>query len=79
MAQQMARRTIYLPDSVEKLARERAQKGESFSATVARLIEAGAHAAGRVDLPWIGAGEGPEDLGINHEKYLRDSVEDFRD
>ncbi len=76
----VARRTIYLPDSVEKLARESAREGESFSATVARLIEVGARAAGTDDLPdWIGAGEGPEDLGLHHEQYLRQIFEDFRD
>jgi hypothetical protein len=35
----MARRTISLPQSIEDLARESAREGESFSATVARLIE----------------------------------------
>jgi hypothetical protein len=76
----MARRTIYLPESVEKLARENAREDESFSATVARLIEAGARVAGTNDFPdWMGAGEGPEDLGLNHEKYLREIFEDFRD
>jgi hypothetical protein len=35
----MSRRTIYLPDSVEELARESTGIGESFSGTVARLIE----------------------------------------
>ena len=80
MARTMARRTIYLPESVEALARKNAREGESFSATVARLIEAGARADGEGDLPdWIGSGEGPEDLGINAEKYLRESYEDYRD
>ena len=40
----MARRTVNLPDSVEALAREAAEPGESFSATVSRLIEAGVRA-----------------------------------
>ncbi len=72
----MARRTIYLPESVEQLARAQAREGESFSATVARLIEAGAEAGDR-DLPdWIGSGEGPEDLGINAEKYLDELLRD---
>lgn len=71
----MARRTIYLPESVEALARENAREGESFSATVARLIEAGARTAGTDDLPdWIGSGEGPEDLGLNAEQYLREGL-----
>ena len=38
----MARRTINLPDSVETIAREAAENGESFSATVSRLIVQGA-------------------------------------
>lgn len=76
----MARRTIYLPESVESLARANAREGESFSATVARLIDAGARTVGTRDLPdWIGSGEGPEDLGLNAEKYLRESAEDWRD
>jgi hypothetical protein len=71
MAGAMARRTIYLPDSVEELARRNALEGESFSATIARLIEAGAREAGEAELPdWIGSGEGPEDLGVNAERYL---------
>lgn len=69
----MARRTIYLPESIEALARANARPGESFSATVARLIEEGARASGERRPPsFIGVGEGPRDLGINLEKYLRD-------
>ena len=77
----MARRTIYLPESVEKLARDNAREGESFSATVARLIEEGARADGKREMPsYVGAGaEGPDDLGINDEKYLRLIVKDFDD
>ena len=71
----MARRTVSLPDSVEALARAHAAEGESFSATVARLIEAGAHATGGRRPPsYVGAGEGPEDLGLLAERYLRDLV-----
>lgn len=72
----MARRTVNLPDSVEALARELAEEGESFSATVARLIEAGARAIrGRRPPSYVGAGEGPEDLGRLAERYLREVVE----
>ncbi len=68
----MARRTIYIPDSIEARARELAKEGESFSATVARLIEAGARATSRRKRPgYVGTGEGPEDLGRNAERYLR--------
>lgn len=76
----MPRRTIYLPDSAERLVREHAREGESFSATVVRLIELGAFddelVEGFVDerefpLGYIGAGKGgPPDLAINAEKYL---------
>lgn len=67
----MPRRTIYFPDSVEKLVRERMLEGESFSSTVVRLIELGALDDDRDSWPdWIGSGEGPGDLGINAEKYL---------
>lgn len=76
----MARRTIYLPESIEKLARESGREGESFSATVARLIEAGAEAGGDAPLPdWMGAGEGPEDLSFNAEKYLAQMAGEWRD
>ena len=72
----MARRTVNLPDSVETLARSLAKEGESFSATVARLIEEGARASGEVRPPtYVGSGEGPEDLGRYAERYLRDLVE----
>ncbi|HWM63439.1 MAG TPA: hypothetical protein VNP96_05550 [Solirubrobacterales bacterium] len=72
MAQTLARRTIYLPDSIETLVREHARKDESFSATLVRLIEQGALTGGdKEDWPdYIGSGEGPGDLSINLEKYL---------
>jgi hypothetical protein len=71
----MARRTVNLPDSVEALAREHAHEGESFSATVARLIEAGARATrGRRPPSYVGSGEGPDDLGRLAERYLRELV-----
>lgn len=72
MTQTVARRTIYLPESIEKLVREHAREGESFSATIVRLVELGALDENRDSWPdWIGSGEGgPPDLGINAEKYL---------
>jgi hypothetical protein len=71
----MARRTINLPDSVEALAREHAENGESFSATVARLIEAGARATtGRRAPRYVASGEGPRELGRLAERYLRELV-----
>ncbi len=73
----VARRTIYLPKDVEKLARDNAEEGESFSATIARLVQAGARKGAYPD--WIGSGEGPEDLGLNAEKYLKEIFEEFSD
>jgi hypothetical protein len=68
----MSRRTVYLPDSVEELARESAETEESFSATVARLIEVGARARRRPR--YVASGEGPSDLGRAAERYLREPV-----
>jgi hypothetical protein len=72
----MARRTINLPDSVEESARESAHEGESFSATVARLIEQGVRAERGPRRPrYVGSGEGPDELGRDAERYLRDLVQ----
>jgi hypothetical protein len=72
---QMARRTVNLPDSVEALAREAAESGESFSATVSRLIEQGAHASRGWKPPrYVASGEGPDDLGRAAERYLSELV-----
>jgi hypothetical protein len=77
--QTMPRKTIYLPSTADELVREHAREGESFSATIVRLIELGAAEDvefGPVDeeeypLGYIGAGKGgPPDLAINAEKYL---------
>jgi hypothetical protein len=75
----MPRRTIYIPDSAEKLVRDHVRDGESFSATVVRLIELGAVEDVEFEpideeefpLGYIGVGKGgPPDLSINAEKYL---------
>ncbi len=75
----MPRRTIYLPEDVEKLVREHTLEGDSFSATIVRLIELGVPEdvnrhlevdESEFPLGYIGSGEGPGDLGINAEKYL---------
>jgi hypothetical protein len=72
----MSRRTIYLPDSVEELARESTGAGESFSATVARLIEEGARSTrGRRTPRYVASGEGLTNLGRLAEQYLREPVE----
>ncbi len=71
----MARRTVYLPEAVEDLVRDAAKEGESFSAALVRLIEAGARAMRARRKPSsIGVGEGPEDLGRRAEYYLRHPV-----
>jgi hypothetical protein len=71
----MARRTNNLPDSVETIAREAAASGESFSATVSRLIVQGAERTNGPKPPsYVGAGEGPSDLGLKAEHYLQTLV-----
>lgn len=71
----MARRTINLPDSVEIIAREAAQGGESFSATVSRLIVQAAQSTHGPKPPrYVGAGDGPSDLGRAAERYLSELV-----
>jgi hypothetical protein len=71
----MPRRTISLPESIEELARESARDGESFSATVARLIEQGARVERGARRPrYVGSGEGDSDLGRAAERYLRELV-----
>ncbi len=71
----MVRRTVNLPESVEALARDSAEEGESFSATIARLVEVGARATRGPRRPrYVGTGEGPDDLGRLAERYLRELV-----
>jgi plasmid stability protein len=71
----MARRTINLPDSTEARVREAAQEGESFSAAVTRMLEAGLRSAEQGRRPrYVAAGEGPKDLSVRAEHYLRAPV-----
>jgi hypothetical protein len=75
-AHTMVRRTITLPEGVDDLARESALDGESFSATVARLIERGARRQHGARPPrYVASGDGPKDLGEEAERYLRELVE----
>ena len=76
----MVRRTVTLPEHVDRLVREHAREGESFSAAVARLLEDGLREAERPRLPYIGSGEGPPDLSTRAEEYLDElfSDPDFR-
>ena len=70
--QAMVRRTINLPASVDEMIREMADEDESFSAAVTRLIQAGAKALGGGQRPrYVGAGDGPRDLGRKADEYLR--------
>lgn len=77
----MPRRTIRLPKATEDLIRRHRRNGESFSATVVRLIELGVPEDVEFEpkpvdeeeypLGYIGSGKGgPPDLAINAEKYL---------
>jgi hypothetical protein len=70
----MVRRTVTLPESIDRRVRELAFEGESFSAAVARLLEAGTREVAERRYPsYVGTGEGgPPDLGINAEKYLEE-------
>lgn len=71
----MARRTIHIPDGTEALVRDLALEGESFSATVTRLIETGATALERGRVPsYVASGDGPDDLGRKAEAYLQELV-----
>lgn len=71
----MARRTINIPDAIDAQVRTLAQEGESFSAAVTRMIEAGMKAVNRGKVPsYVGSGKGPEDLGLRAEAYLRELV-----
>jgi hypothetical protein len=70
------RRTISLPESVDETVRNAAQDGESYSAAVARLVEAGVRALDAGNVPsWIASGaSGLQDLGVNSERYIREAL-----
>lgn len=72
----MVRKTITLPESTVELVRDQAREGESFSATVARLIEEGARLRSDGRTPaYVGSGEGPPDLSLRVEEYVREAIE----
>jgi hypothetical protein len=61
-----------LPPVIDSTVRDHALAGESYSATVSRLIELGARALTGPRRPsYVGIGEGLEDLGVNAEEHLR--------
>jgi hypothetical protein len=71
----MVRRTISLPESTDSLVRQLAGEDESFSAAVARLIEAGADSLRSGRKPrYVASGAGPADLGRRAEDYLKKLV-----
>lgn len=71
----MVRRTVSLPESTDALVRELAEEGESFSAAVTRLIEAGAAAIDSGRYPsWIGSVEGPGDVSSRSDDYIRQVI-----
>ena len=74
----MIRRTVSLPESVDSLVRQLAVEGESFSAAVTRLIEAGADAIrGGSRLSYIGSGRsGIPDLGLRADEYLAEIIDE---
>lgn len=73
----MPRRTVSLPQSVDDLVHRVAEEGESYSAAVARLVEAGARVTGSGTRPsYIGkvtAGE-PRDFARHYEKYVAEAL-----
>lgn len=72
----MVRKTITLPESTVELVRDLAREGESFSATVARLVEQGARLLTEGRAPgYVGTGEGPPDLSLRVEEYIRETIE----
>ena len=69
----MVRKTITLPESTVRVVQESAYEGESFSATVTRLIEEGARLAAQGKVPsWVGSAEGTGDLSQRVEEILRE-------
>lgn len=72
----MPRRTVYLPESTDRVIRRVAKEERSYSAALVRLVEEGARALKAKESPsYVGAGEGPTDLGRLAEEYLRQLVE----
>jgi hypothetical protein len=79
-AMPVPRRTIHISDRTEARVRELAADGESFSAAVSRLVEAGADALGGNRLPrFVGIADGPrEELGRRAEEVLDQLSREWR-
>lgn len=74
----MARRTVSLPEDVDKTIRSIAERRrESYSATVARLVEEGARRTKERPLPdWIGSADfGPRDFARHYERYMKEAFD----
>ena len=76
----MTRSTRNAPDAVEVLLDSLDQDDATYFAALARVLEEGQRAirTGKAP-PFIGSGEGPGDLGIRAEDYLREIFNDWRD
>ena len=71
----MVRRTVSLSRDVDAKILKVAEDAGSYSAAVARLVDEATKRSGRADRPsYMGSGEGPRDLGINAEKYLKEAI-----
>lgn len=68
----MVRKTITMPERTVELVRDTARDGESFSATIVRLVEEGARTTQRRRPRYVGAAEGPGDLSHRVEEILRE-------
>lgn len=74
----MARRTVSLPEHVDTTIRSIAERrGESYSATVAWLVEEGARRTKERPVPdWIGsAAFGPRDFSRHYERYMQEAFD----
>lgn len=75
----MARRTVSLPEHVDTTIRSIAERrGESYSATVARLVEEGARRTKERPIPdWIGSADfgPPHDFARNYERYMQEAFD----
>ena len=75
----MARRTVSLPEHVDRTIRSIAEgRGESYSATVARLVEEGARRTKERPIPdWIGSADfgPPHDFARNYERYMQEAFD----
>lgn len=68
----MIRRTISIPDSIDQMVQEHADRAGSYSAAVVRLLEAGSKLSNPRRRPsYMATGDGPRDLGVAAERYLK--------